>query len=69
VFGVVFRREIFRVRKYNHLFLFFMFTESLARPLSLLLDGRPAGKLIGFLFVEFFFVFSILAYSRTQLRE
>lgn len=69
VFGVVFRREIFRERRFNYLFLFLMIVETAARPLSLLLDGRPHPRLLGFLFVELFFTLAIVVYSWSRLRR
>lgn len=67
VFATVHRREIFRVRRYNFLFLFTMFAEVLARPLSLWRDGWPGTTLLAVTITEAVFALAILAWSRTQL--
>ena len=69
LFSFLFRREIFRRRVYNRIFLFTLFAAAVARMLSLVLDGRPHPSLIPLAAAEFLFGFSIFADSRDRLED
>jgi hypothetical protein len=67
VFALVFRREIYRVRSYNRLFLSIMACGVGARLLSLVADGAPSFWMYVFLGTEVVGVVLIYAATRSTV--
>lgn len=69
LFAIVFRNEIFTIKKFNTLFLVIMLAGVLARIVSLLADGSPNWIFYFFMIYEGVGVIIIYLYSRTQLER
>lgn len=69
LFCFVFTREIFTVRIFNRLFLGIVFLGSIARALSMLVEGMPHWALTGITVLEFATGFAFAAYTRKTLRS
>lgn len=69
LFAIVFRSEIFTIKKFNTLFLVIMLAGVLARIVSLLADGSPNWIFYFFMIYEGVGVIIIYLYSRTQLER
>ena len=68
LFGLLFVKEIFTVRKFNYFFLGIMLLGSFERLLSFFVDGTPRPAYIMFMGVEFLFWLIMVIYSRTSLK-
>lgn len=69
LFAIVFRAEIFTVKKFNALFLIIMLAGVLARGVSLIVDGSPSWIFYFFMIYEAVGVIIIYLYSRKQLEQ
>jgi hypothetical protein len=68
VLAVVLRKEIYRERLFNRLFLAIMAGGIAARLIGLLFDGRPAWAQLFFLVYELIGIVLIFLYTRTTVR-
>lgn len=68
LFALLFKREIYTVPLYNHVFLTAMFLGIVARVISLVLDGRPRSAFYFFLGYEGVGIVLIYAYTRGTLQ-
>ncbi|WP_372639124.1 DUF4345 family protein [Fodinibius sp.] len=69
LFAIVFRNEIFTVKKFNALFLVIMLAGVLARIVSLFADGSPSWIFYFFMIYEGIGVVIIYLYSRKPLEQ
>lgn len=69
LFGLLFKNEIFTIKKFNYYFLGIMFLGTAMRVLSYFVDGTPRPAYIFFIFLEFTIWVVILLYSRTTLKN
>ncbi|SHE43745.1 protein of unknown function [Fodinibius roseus] len=69
LFAIVFRTEIFTVKKFNTLFLTIMLAGVLARTVSLFADGSPSWIFYFFMIYEGVGVIIIFLYSRNRLER
>lgn len=69
LFGLLFRKEIYTVKKFNYYFLGIMILGTLMRVLSNLTDGVPRPAYIFFSVLEFVFWIIIFLYSRQTLKS
>lgn len=69
LFSIVFRKEIFIVRKFNMLFLSIMLAGVLARAVSLFADGSPSWIFYFFMIYEGIGVIIIYLYSKNKLEQ
>lgn len=67
LFAIVFRNEIFSIKKFNLLFLVIMLGGVLARVISLVVDGYPHWIFYFFMIYEGIGVVIIYLYSQKQL--
>jgi uncharacterized protein DUF4345 len=67
VFAIVFRKEIFTIKKYNSVYLVIMGSGILGRVFSILFDGSPNGKLYFFLIYELVAFIFIIIYTRNNI--
>lgn len=67
LFAIVFREEIFSIKKFNLLFLVIMLAGVLARVISLIVDGYPHWIFYFFMIYEGIGVVIIYLYSQKQL--
>lgn len=68
LFALLFKREIYTVPLYNHVFLTAMFLGIVARVISLVLDGRPRSAFYFFLGYEGVGIVLIYAHTRGTLQ-
>jgi hypothetical protein len=68
LFSILFRKEIFSIRKFNNLFLFIMFSGVLARVFSLFSEGIPSRLFLFFFIYEFIGLIIIYIYSRSTIK-
>lgn len=69
LFSIIFRKEIFTVKKFNMLFLCIMLAGVLARTVSLLADGSPGWIFYFFMVYEGIGVIIIYLYSKNKLEQ
>ena len=67
LFGLLFVKEIFSVKKFNYYFLGIMFLGTFERVLSYVVDGTPRPAYIMFIGIEFAFWLIMFLYSRKSL--
>jgi len=69
LFSILFRKEIFSIKKFNKLFLFIMLSGILARILSLFTEGIPSYLFLFFLIYEFIGLIIIYLYSQSTIKS
>lgn len=69
LFSIVFRKEIFTVKKFNMLFLSIMLAGVLARTVSLFADGSPSWIFYFFMVYEAVGIIIIYLYSKNKLEQ
>lgn len=69
LFAILFRQEIFSVKKFNVLFLAIMGSGVLARAVSIIVDGSPSALTYFFWIFELIGVILIYFYSSKRIRN
>lgn len=69
LFAILFRQEIFSVKKFNVLFLAIMGSGVLARAVSIVVDGSPSALTYFFWIFELIGVIVIFFYSSKRIRN
>jgi hypothetical protein len=69
LFAIVFRKEIFSVKKFNILFLIIMLAGVLARLVSLIFDGSPSWIFYFFMIYEAIGVLIIYVYTKKRIKR
>lgn len=69
VFCFLFRKEIFRIPRFNRLFLSIVFLGAAARALAIAIDGWPHWAFVGLTILEFVTGFVVAFHSRSTLER
>jgi hypothetical protein len=69
LFGLLFVKEVFSIRKFNRFFLGILFLGATSRLLSYMLDGRPYTAYLVFMLLEYVIGTIVFIYTRPVRKE